>query len=71
MLARLPVKAPGLLLRAEVLEQAGRLGEARADFEAVLRGEEDRGKHPETEILKRAREGLDRVRAKSLKNKAV
>jgi hypothetical protein len=38
LVARYPVKEPWLTLRAEILEQAGRITEAAAAFDAVLAG---------------------------------
>jgi len=59
------VKQPGMVLfRAQVLEEAGRLGEARKGFEVVLRETGVRRTEAWEEIREKAREGLGRVEGK-------
>jgi tetratricopeptide (TPR) repeat protein len=69
LLARYPRKEPWLTLRAEVLEQAGRLDEARATFREAIAGIET---YPPVrrqldlirQLETRARDGLARVEVK-------
>jgi len=69
LLAKNPVKEPWLVLRAEILAQAGRLMEAKVDFQNVVHGIDSyspaRRALPMTRQLQaRANEGLARVEAK-------
>jgi tetratricopeptide (TPR) repeat protein len=66
MTARYPVKEPSLALRAEILEQAERLAEARETFRKVLAGIENYPPHRRSldltkQLESRARAGLARI----------
>lgn len=70
--AQAPVKEPWLVLRGEVLAQAGRLTEAKAAFQRALSGMESyptakRGLEQTIQLQARAREGLVRVEARLAK----
>ncbi|MEY4387772.1 MAG: hypothetical protein RLY20_3055 [Verrucomicrobiota bacterium] len=67
-----PVKEPWLVLRAEILAQAGRLAEARDAFQQSLGGIEKyppvrRGLEQTIQLQSRAREGLAHVEARLAK----
>ncbi len=69
LMAQTPAKEPGLLLKAEVLEQAGRLREAREAYRQVTGGKVDSGSGrfgaaATLQVKKRARDGLARVEGK-------
>jgi tetratricopeptide (TPR) repeat protein len=68
LMAKAPVKEPGLVLRAEVLEQAGRLTEAREVYRRLLASRVDSasGRFEEAtfSVKQRARDGLARVEGK-------
>jgi tetratricopeptide (TPR) repeat protein len=69
LMAQAPVKEPGLVLKAEVLEQAGRLKEARETYRQVTEGRIDSasgrsGAEATLHVKKRARDGLARVERK-------
>lgn len=68
IIARFPVKEPWLTLRAEILEQSGRLAEARDTFQEVLAGidkysEIRKGLDLTQQLQARAQAGLARVQA--------
>ena len=69
MMARYPIKEPWLALRGEILEQAGRTGEARETFQNILTGLETtsplrRNTDYARQLTIRVRDGLQRVTAK-------
>ena len=69
LMAQTPAKEPGLVLKAEVLEQAGRLREAREAYRQVTGDRVDSGSGrfgtaATMQVKKRARDGLVRVEGK-------
>ena len=69
LIAQAPMKEPGLVLKAEVLEQAGRLTEARKVYRQVMEGRVDSasgrfGAEATLHVNKRACDGLARVEGK-------
>jgi tetratricopeptide (TPR) repeat protein len=74
-MAHAPVKEPGLVLRAEVLEQAGRLPEAREAYRQLLENRVDsvsgRFEEGTLRVTQRARDGLARVEEKLVRISAA
>jgi tetratricopeptide (TPR) repeat protein len=69
LLAKFPVKEPWLVLRGEILAQAGRLAEAKEVFQQTLAGIENypvtkRGLEQTIQLQTRTREALARVEAR-------
>lgn len=72
IMEKYPLKEPWLVLRGEILAQAGRSAEAKATFQAVLDGLEKypptrRGLDQTKQLETRAREALARVEVKPAK----